>query len=186
MNTLAKTKHMDWFYQLNDPILITIISSVLLFISIVLITKAIGLRSFAKFTAYDFAFTIAIGSIAASILTSSTSFFHGIVAISSLLAITYGASTLQQKYSLFDNFVSNKPLLLMKGTIFLEENMKYSRVNKSQLIAKLREANVTSLDQVLAVVLESTGDISVLHKSSSENDKELDDLLLDDVRESVK
>lgn len=38
-------------------------------------------------------------------------------------------------------------------------------VGESDLMAKLREANVIQLDEVLAVVLESTGDMSVLHSS---------------------
>lgn len=50
----------------------------------------------------------------------------------------------------------------------LFENLKRARVEKSQLIAKLREANVLDFSQVEAVVMETTGDISVLHKSNNE------------------
>ena len=44
------------------------------------------------------------------------------------------------------------------------------------LRAKLREANVTQLMHVIAVVMEATGDISVLHNDDAEH--ELDDELL--------
>jgi len=37
------------------------------------------------------------------------------------------------------------------------------RMTEDDLYAKLREANVTRWDQVRAVVMESTGDVSVLH-----------------------
>ena len=175
---------MDWIYSLNDPLWETIVGSLILFVVIILLTRIIGLRSFAKFTAYDFAFTIAIGSIISSTLTSSTSITHGSVAIAGLLFLTYIFSTLQKKFPSINTLISNKPLLLMKGQTILHDNLKHARIEKSQLIAKLREANVLDFKQVEAVVLESTGDISVLHKSSESDDTNLSADLLKGVRET--
>ncbi len=171
---------MQWIYQNSDPLWQTIAGSILIFIVIILFVRIIGLRSFAKFTAYDFGFTVAIGSIIASILTSSTSVVHGAIAIASLLCITYTVSYLQRKYELIDNIISNDPLLLMDGSKILEENLKHARIGQSQLMAKLREANVLQLNQVHYVVLESTGDISVLH--SNDNVGKTDAEILDGVR----
>ena len=50
----------------------------------------------------------------------------------------------------------------------LYKNLKKARIQESQLIAKLREANVLDFNQIEAVVLEVTGDISVLHKTNDE------------------
>ncbi|WP_272021974.1 DUF421 domain-containing protein [Olleya namhaensis] len=174
---------MDWIYSLNDPLWETVAGSLILFVVIIILTRIIGLRSFAKFTAYDFAFTIAIGSVISSTLTSSTSVIHGSVAISGLLFLTYIFSTLQKKFPSFSSIISNKPLLLMKGETILHDNLKHARIEKPQLIAKLREANVLNFNQIEAVVLESTGDISVLHKSSDASDTKLNDVILEDVRE---
>lgn len=73
--------------------------------------------------------------------------------------------------------LENEPLLLMDGPRFLEANMTQARVTRADVLAKLREANVTHLDDVLAVVLETTGDVSVLHGGGP-----LDERLLDTVR----
>ena len=161
---------MDWLFSPEDPLLKTLGGCLAIFILIILVTRLIGLRSFAKFTVYDFAFTVAIGSIISSILTSSTSVVQGFVAIGGLLSITFLFSTLQRKYSLLNAAISNQPLQLMEGDQILEENLKKARVHEDQLIAKLREANVINFSQVIAVVLESTGDISVLHRPSEEGD----------------
>lgn len=161
---------MEWIYNLDDPIWETIAGSILIIIVIILITRIIGLRSFAKFTAYDFAFTVAIGSIISSTLTSSTTIAHGSIAIGSLLALTYLFSYLQRSVPWINSLISNKPLLLMEGPEILYQNLKYARIDKLQLIAKLREANVLDFKQVKAVVLESTGDISVLHFDGEEVD----------------
>lgn len=80
---------MDWIYSASDPLLQTLAGSILIFVVIIILTRIVGLRSFAKFTAYDFAFTVAIGSIISSTLTSSTSIAHGSIAITGLLLLTY-------------------------------------------------------------------------------------------------
>ncbi len=173
---------MDWIYQANDPLWPTVAGSVLIFLVVVILTRIVGLRSFAKFTAYDFAFTIAVGSIISSILTSSTTVVHGSVAIVTLLLLTFVFSSLQRRFQWVNQLISNKPLLLMKGPEILDKNLAHARVERSQLIAKLREANVIHFDQVLAVVLESTGDISVLHVGD-DDDCSLGENILEGVRE---
>lgn len=55
----------------------------------------------------------------------------------------------------------------MIGPDMLEENLKATKVTPDDLKAKLREANVTDLNQIKAVVLETTGEISVLHNKHS-------------------
>ena len=169
---------MDWIYSPKDPLLETIAGSIMVLIIVLVITRIVGLRSFAKFTVFDFAFTVAIGSIISSTLTSSTSIAQGGTAIACLLLITLSLSYLQRKSTAVDKMVSNKPLLLMDGNTILDKNLAHARVQRSQLIAKLREANVLNFDQVHAVVLESTGDISVLHGT----DEAFDKALLDGVR----
>ena len=161
---------MDWIYSPADPLFQTLAGCILIFLLIILITRIIGLRSFAKFTVYDFAITVAIGSIISSTLTSSTSVAHGIIAITGLLALTYIVSTLQRKSKALNSVISNKPLLLMDGADIIHSNLRTARIHEDQLIAKLREANVFNFNQVIAVVLETTGDISVLHRSNREND----------------
>ncbi len=173
---------MDWIYNNSDPILETLIACFLLFVLIIVLTRLVGLRAFAKFTAYDFAFTIAIGSIISSTLTSSTSVVHGSVAIAGLLFLTFIFSYLQRKFKTLSKVISNAPLLLMDGSTILYDNMKSARIEEKQLFYKLREANVLNFEQVYAVVLESTGDISVLHKGSSDSNENFDKTLLSGVR----
>lgn len=173
---------MDWIYSDNDPLFQTLIACFLIFIIIIVLTRVIGLRAFAKFTAYDFAFTVAIGSIISSTLTSSTSVAHGAFAIGGLLFLTFTFSYLQRKYTVLNKVISNAPLLLMDGHTILYENLKSARIEEAQLISKLREANVLNFDQVYAVVLESTGDISVLHTTNGKANENFDKKLLSGVR----
>ncbi len=73
--------------------------------------------------------------------------------------------------------MDNEPLVLMVEGEVIAENLRRARVTRDDVLEKLRQANVHRLSDVRAVVLETTGDVSVLS-----GDVPLDDALLDDVR----
>jgi uncharacterized membrane protein YcaP (DUF421 family) len=74
--------------------------------------------------------------------------------------------------------VDNRPILLVRDGRFIDDALDEARVTRSDVYAKLRQANVHSMSEVLAVVLETTGDISVLY-----GDEPLQRELFDNVRE---
>lgn len=175
---------MNWLYAPGDPLAQTLAAAGAIFAAVIAMTRWVGPRSFAKFTTYDFAFTVAIGSIISSTLTSATSVARGCAAILALLILTAVTAALQRRVSWFSRAVNNRPLMLMNGADWLPENLAAARVSKDQVVAKLREANVLNASQILAVVLESTGDISVLHRPPDDSDTQLEDFLLQNVRRS--
>lgn len=59
--------------------------------------------------------------------------------------------------------ILNEPLLLMRDGRVIDEALRQSRVSMEDLRAKLHEANVLALREVRAAILETTGDMSVLH-----------------------
>ena len=170
----------DWIFTSNKTLIFIAISSLGIYISIILLTNIFGKRSFSKMSSFDFACTIAIGSIIAStLLSSSVTLLEGIFGLS-FIYILQGATAYLRKFKFFRNLVDNKPLLLMDKNKILWQNLKKANVTEGDLKAKLREANVVQLSQVKAVVFETTGDISVLHTSSNIS---MDSWLCDDVKE---
>lgn len=140
----------------------------------VTVVRVIGLRSFSKMTAFDFVVTVAIGSLLAGASQSTTwsAFLQANLAMVALLGVQFAVALLRRSSSRFDDIVQNEPVLLMIEGEVLTDALRATRVAEDDLIAKLRQANVHNLDEVRAVVLETTGDISVLHGSP------LDDTLL--------
>ena len=157
---------------------IIICSVVLIFCLFIILTRIAGLRTFAKMTSFDFATTIAIGSILASISIDPTvSVGNGFVSLIAIVCFQVLFAFIQRKSSLFRNAATNTPILLMKDGVIDYQALSKANLHKSELIAKLREANVLQFSEVRAVVFESTGDVSVLH--SNDSDKELQVQLLD-------
>ncbi|MCG6155066.1 DUF421 domain-containing protein [Rubinisphaera margarita] len=169
----------DWILTDWTEIQMTAISSVVFYIAIILFTRIAGLRSFSKMSAFDFAMTIALGSLFAStIATPSPSLLLGLVTLSLLFAGQTLIAVIRRS-EFMQTLIDNEPILLMVEGQILESNLSRANVTKDDLRAKLREANVLRYDQVKAVVFETTGGISVLHGEPSE---EFDPDLLKDVR----
>lgn len=141
---------------------------------IIIMVNVVGLRAFSKMTSFDFVTTVAFGSLLATAATMSEwpAFVQTICAIGALFFLQYLISRFRKSSDSFESFISNSPLLLMKDGEIIQDALKKGRVSRDDLVAKLREANVMHFSEVRAVVLESTGDISVLHG------EKLDDELL--------
>ena len=143
---------------------LAIVSAVGIYVALVILTRLAGLRSFSKMSSFDFAVTVAIGSlIASTIISADPPLARAGIALAALYAIQMGVAVLRRRSGAVRRAVDNAPLLLMDGPTILHENLDRACVTESDLMAKLREANVIRLDEVRAVVMESTGDVSVLH-----------------------
>ncbi|MFN4761782.1 DUF421 domain-containing protein [Gillisia sp. Q332] len=171
----------NYFDASFQSLLVICINAVGIYAAVILFTRISGKRSFSKMSSFDFAMTVAIGSILAStILSSSVTLLQGVVGLAAVYFLQIYAAFFR-RFNAFSNLIDNKPLLLMDGPTILQHNLKKARVTNDDLRSKLRAANVLDLSQVRAVVFETTGDISVLHGAGEE--KKLDDWLLKDVHQ---
>ena len=144
----------------------------------VMLVRLVGLRAFSKMTSFDFVTTIATGSLIAQAGTRSRwdEFIQALAAIAGVFLIQWLLAKARQRWDSVQAAVTNQPVLLMERGRFLDAAMEESRVSRSNLIEKLRTEGVADLADVRAVVLETTGDISVIRGG------EVDERLLEGVR----
>lgn len=140
---------------------LVVLSSGSMLLGTITYVRIIGLRSFSKMSSFDFAVTVAVGSLLASVSLSRSSLAEGLLALVALLGLQAMIAWLRLRG--FGAVIDNDPLLLMVGDQMIEEHLRRSRVSAADVRAKLREANVADYSQIGAVVLETTGDISVIH-----------------------
>lgn len=171
---MEKWFEFDWKSQLA-----IVITAVGIYLAVILFTRLAGKRSFSKMSSFDFAMTVAVGSlIATTVLSSSVSLWDGITGLAAIYLLQISVALLR-RFRVVKRVVDNYPLLLMEGEHIIEKNLKKARVSEDDLRSKLREANVLKLNQVRAVIFETTGDISVLH--TSDMNEQPDSWLLKDV-----
>lgn len=166
----------DWLGTTPEQLGYVVVSAIAILLLAIAFIRINGLRSLSKMSSFDFVVTVAFGSIVATVAATSASLWNGALAFATLLAAQWAIAEIR-KSSKFERFIDNAPLLLMDGSTLLPDNLEHARVTEDDVIAKLREANVIRLDQVLAVILESTGDITVLH-----GDRPLEPYLLSGVK----
>ena len=154
----------NWIAAKPAEIGMVIFSAFVTYTAILVYTRLAGLRSFSKMSASDFAMTVAVGSLFASTISSGKpTLIIGLTSLAMLFVGQWCLSLLRFKSKRFNKLVDNKPLLLMHGETILEDNLSRANVTKADLFGKLREANALNFKEVLAVVFETTGDVSVLH-----------------------
>ncbi len=132
---------------------------------IILLVRIVGLRSFSKMTNFDFVMTVAMGSLLAGAAQTVkwVDLVQILTAMVALFAVQLSVRYLRKRSDAVDSVLQNSPVLLMRNGEILHAALRRTRVTEADLIAKLREANALELSAVKAVVLETTGDVSVLH-----------------------
>jgi uncharacterized membrane protein YcaP (DUF421 family) len=151
-----------WLSTTWTQVWLVVVSTLVIFASVITYTRIAGLRSFSKMSSFDFASTVAIGSIIATVAVTQASLLNGMIGLGTLYLAQSMIAWLRRR-TFVEKLVDNRPVLLMAGPQILHENLHRTSVTRADLRAKLREANVTQPEQILAVVLETTGDVSVLH-----------------------
>lgn len=136
------------------------LSAALMYLAIVAVVRINGLRSFSKMSSFDFATTIATGSLLATIALSGSSLANGLVALTIMFAVQ-AVVAIGRRSGPVDRLIDNQPVLLMVEGRPLDENLRLARITEADLRAKLRLAGVIDQRTVRFVVLETTGDFSI-------------------------
>lgn len=161
-----------------DPFIRGVVLTAVAVLWTVLLVRIVGLRAFSKMTSFDFVTTVATGSLIAQAGTRAEwpEFFQALAAIGGVFLIQWLLAKARKNSDSFQDLITNQPVLLMRDGEFLDGALSETRVSRSSVMEKLRAANVTDPSQVRAVVLETTGNISVLHG------EELDQSLIEGIR----
>lgn len=174
-------KWQAWFAIDWQQVLGISLSAVGFYIGLMIFTRLMGLRSFSKLSSHDFAMTVGIGSILAStVLSDSPSLSQGLFAVGSLFVIQAVVSVLRRKVKPLKALIDNQPIILMAHGEYLMDNLKESNLSTSDVQQVLRKNGVKSKTEVFVVIMETTGDMSVIKN----NDVVPDKSLFNDVRDS--
>lgn len=135
----------------------------LAYVTLVLMLRVSGKRTLAKFNAFDFVVTVALGSTLATVLLDdSITWSEGVTAFALLIGLQYVVAWLSVRSSGFRTMVRSVPALLMHRGRFLDDAMRRERVTRDEVLAALRSKGLIDHAEAAAVVIESNGDLVVL------------------------
>ncbi|NKI34741.1 DUF421 domain-containing protein [Wenzhouxiangella sp. XN79A] len=154
-------------FEFDLPLIVDLIlRAFLVMITIVLASRIFGLRSFSKMSSFDFSVTVAIGSVLATAVTMrDQSVWVPITAVLALFVWQMTISPLRRRIGMIQRAIDNRPLLVVEDGKVLNDNLARGGMTRADLWSRLRAANVAQLEEVKIAVLETTGDVTVIHGS---------------------
>lgn len=156
-----------FFYGGFEPLLRIVMIGTLAYFSLLFLLRISGKRTLAQLNAFDFIITVAIGSTLGRLITAKgVSLAECIVAFSTLILLQYLVSWSTVHFSTVESWVTANPSLLYFQGQFLHKAMRDQRVTQSQILAVVRKNKIGSMQDVEAVILESTGAIAVIKKET--------------------
>ena len=145
------------------PLVRIVVVGVSMYVALVVFLRLSGSRTLSTMNAFDFIVTVAIGSVFGRALTAkSVALAEAVVAFGLLVSLQFTVTWVQVRWSWFRSVVTNPPSLLYFRGEFIEEEMRRQRVAREELRDAVRKKEYGSLDEVEAIVLESSGDFSII------------------------
>ncbi|EWT06883.1 hypothetical protein N864_14360 [Intrasporangium chromatireducens Q5-1] len=143
-----------------------VIATTGMYVAMVLMVRLLGPRILARLSSFDMAAVIAFGAvIGRAALGDTPRFGGGLVALGTLVALQVVAGRLR-RVRWGDRALMRHAVLLMAGSVVVEENLHRSHITASDLQTALREAGVRRPSEVAAVVFEPTGKFSVMRRGA--------------------
>ena len=151
----------DW-----DGILRVIVVGALAYLAVLVLLRIYGKRTLAKMNAFDFVVTVALGSTLAGVLLNrDIPLAEAITAFVVLLTLQLLISWLSVRSALVRRKVKSDPALLVRRGKMIRAALRSERVTEGEARQAARQAGVSSLADVEALLLESDGSFSVIRRS---------------------
>jgi uncharacterized membrane protein YcaP (DUF421 family) len=155
----------DTFFDSWESVLRVLIVTPLAYFAMILFLRVTGKRTLSKMNAFDFIVTVALGSALANVaLNDNVSLLEGALVFFLLIFLQLAITWLSARSGGFKRLVTSEPtLLLYKGKLF-EKIMKQQRISYEEVMMNVRSKGFASLNEVDAIILETTGDFTIMGK----------------------
>lgn len=146
------------------------ITAVVGYAVLVFYIRIFGKRTTSRMNNFDWIVTVSVGSIFASmVILESVSMVNGLVAIGLLLCLQFALTFTTSRWAWARTLFLSPPRLLYFDGKFKRDAMRSERVSEAEMISAIRESGAGSLEETLAVVLESDADLSVVKEGETGN-----------------
>jgi uncharacterized membrane protein YcaP (DUF421 family) len=158
----------------------TLLTGIAAYAALVLMLRVSGKRTLSKLNAFDLVVTVALGSTLATIVTSKeVALVDGVAALGLLIALQYVVASAASRSRRVNRLAKSEPRVLFHRGAFAREGLRAERMTEDGVFAAVRQAGLP-LEEVEAVILESSGDLSVLRKAPDAGTRVLEGVRFDE------
>lgn len=167
------------FFESGQSMGRTVIMTILGYFSMVIILRVSGKRTLSKMNAFDFVITVALGSSLATVaLNKNIALIDGILVFFLFIFLQYFITWLSVRVRRVKKIVTNQPTMLLYKGKPLEDVMKKERIAMEEIYLSARSKGITDLSDIDVIVLETTGDLTIVTSASTPGAKTLKDVQL--------
>ena len=158
----------NMFFDTWQSIGRTFIITILAYLIMIVTLRVSGKRTLSKMNAFDFIVTVALGSSLATVaLNKSVPLADGALVFFLLIFLQLVITWLSVRVKKVKKIVTSQPtLLLFKGKI-LDDMLKKERITIEEIYMTAREKGISELQDIDVIVLETTGDITIIPKMAT-------------------
>ncbi len=143
--------------------LICYIRSVILYLLLILVIRAMGKRQIGEMEPSEFVVAILIADLASVPMQDlGIPLLSGVIPILTVLSIELLLSVLSYHSVFLRRLFCGKPVILIENGKILQKNLKKTRLTPDELTEHLREKDIMDLSKVKYAILETNGQISTM------------------------
>lgn len=159
------------FFDNLDKLGRIVLTAVMVYVLVVLITKASGKRSTSQLNNFDWIVTVMIGSLGAStILLEEIPFIEGGASIVTLYLLQFLVTKYASISPQFSSVLLSEPRIVFYQGQYLPEAMRAERLTRQELECAMRTEGINSLNEIEAIVFESDAKLTIITKDSANQD----------------
>lgn len=153
------------------------LTGLLVYVGVIFLLRLTGKRTLAKWNAFDFIVTVALGStLATGVLAEQTTVFESLLALGLLMGLQYVATWFAVRSATVRDLLKSEPTLLLYQGQYRTDAMDQERVTISEVRAAVRSKGIGSIERVEAVVFETDGSFSVIENLDADPPSALSDV----------
>ncbi len=146
---------------------VVILSAVGIYIAFMILTRLFGSRVLTSMSGSDAVVIIMFGAVAGRVIIGHPpSLLAGILGLATLMALEAIFGEARKKFG-WSRILDRRPILLMFNGEFVSAGMHVAHMADSDIYSAMRRSGVGARAEVGAMILEPTGDISVIRRGQA-------------------
>ncbi|MFC4213040.1 DUF421 domain-containing protein [Pedobacter lithocola] len=140
-----------------------VMRSVVMFLVILLTLRASGKRGVKQLSVFELVLIIGLGSAAGDpMFYEDVAILPAITVFLVIILMYMGITRLTDRFSWFERIMEGKPVYVIQSGKILLNGLNSTGLSQEEVFAELRVLNVEHLGQVRSVLVETSGNLSVL------------------------
>jgi uncharacterized membrane protein YcaP (DUF421 family) len=144
-----------------------VIRAAVIFFFIFVLTRLLGRRELSSFEPFDLILLVVVGDLVQQGVTQSDYSVTGaLLAVSTIGLLTVALSYASFKSRRLRPILAGEPIVLIEDGETVRANLRRQRLTEEEIEAEARLSQISSLEDVRWAILETSGKISFVEKSS--------------------